>query len=109
MVLLFSRMSSCKYGFNLSLSTAQHHTSVGIVIVRRAVTLTKTMHPAALVRNTIWDIAVGSYSLHLYTHAHIPSSGNYAEIIRIDYFCPLSRYLFLSPVGLFANRAAWPN
>lgn len=63
---------------------------------------------AVLVRNIIWDVAVGSYSYHPCTHAHPHSSGNYAEIVRMGAFCR-SRYLFLSPFGLFANNAAWPN
>lgn len=44
----------------------------------------KTIHPAVLVRNIVWDMTVGSYTHHLHTQAHIPSSGNYAEIIRIE-------------------------
>lgn len=68
-------------------------------------TSTKTVHPAVLVRNIIWDMTVGSYPHHLHTHTHIPSGENYAEMIRIS----VEQYLFSSPVGLSANHAAWPN
>lgn len=78
---------------------------MGIAIVGEIpVTLTTTTDPAVLVRNIVWDMTVGSYTHHLHTHAHVPSSGNYAEMIRIESSYPLSstcsRVLLVYPLTM---------